>query len=556
MKQFWTIVKDYMRRQKRLFVVSLVLYLITALLAMLPAKILQLTIDVGFMRSDVQALVLCIVALLLTHAIKSLLTYLSNKGMISFGNGLLKRVKSVIYDCLMEKDLSFYSENEIGYINARVEEIDSIDTLFSSTSLSVLSAVLEFVFASIILFSINWKVLLVLCIPIPALILISVSAAKKMAKQIKESLDSNAEYAGKIQDSLRGMETVKSQGLEEYENIKSELEEANAVFYSNDEELHNTAIDLGSKMAASSSFIVRPPKLSRITLQFNDKCNLNCRKCGEVTCFPCMSCSAANTNRVISQEQVIGFFVYLSTFGLPDLHILGGDPLMDYTLLQHVVSAYKQLAPEGNIWVYTNAVSLIEYSNEELDFIKNNVNILLILCEENLLRMDSIINVMHKSQIRFEVQSRDLMQEFDESVLCNNTIDFIQKNKLPIVSHLNMKRNVTLYSNTNAGIRNQCYDGRIFISLDGSVGVCKQYLLPLSIINNKSWADIIHQLAKMWKKTFTSPVCENCGLSALCISCQRLHELYLKQSTEFPRAICFTQQSGKNKHRKEEEIHA
>lgn len=28
MKQFWTIVKDYMRRQKRLFVVSLVLYLI------------------------------------------------------------------------------------------------------------------------------------------------------------------------------------------------------------------------------------------------------------------------------------------------------------------------------------------------------------------------------------------------------------------------------------------------------------------------------------------------------------------------------------------------
>ena len=198
----------------------------------------------------------------------------------------------------------------------------------------------------------------------------------------------------------------------------------------------------------------------------------------------------------------------------------------------------------------------MESSNEELDFIKNNVNILLILCEENLLRMDSIINVMHKSQIRFEVQSRDLMQEFDESVLCNNTIDFIQKNKLPIVSHLNMKRNVTLYSNTNAGIRNQCYDGRIFISLDGSVGVCKQYLLPLSIINNKSWADIIHQLAKMWKKTFTSPVCENCGLSALCISCQRLHELYLKQSTEFPRAICFTQQSGKNKHRKEEEIHA
>ena len=253
MKQFWTIVKDYMRRQKRLFVVSLVLYLITALLAMLPAKILQLTIDVGFMRSDVQALVLCIVALLLTHAIKSLLTYLSNKGMISFGNGLLKRVKSVIYDCLMEKDLSFYSENEIGYINARVEEIDSIDTLFSSTSLSVLSAVLEFVFASIILFSINWKVLLVLCIPIPALILISVSAAKKMAKQIKESLDSNAEYAGKIQDSLRGMETVKSQGLEEYENIK--INQYNSSALEKQKKQSNTLNAFTVGMGSASSII-------------------------------------------------------------------------------------------------------------------------------------------------------------------------------------------------------------------------------------------------------------------------------------------------------------
>lgn len=93
MKQFWSIVKDYIRIHKWLFGVSIALYLITAMLAMLPAKILQLTIDIGFMKSDVSALVLCIVALLLTHAVKAALTYLSNKGMINFGNGLLKRLR-------------------------------------------------------------------------------------------------------------------------------------------------------------------------------------------------------------------------------------------------------------------------------------------------------------------------------------------------------------------------------------------------------------------------------------------------------------------------------
>lgn len=253
MKQFWSIVKDYIRIHKWLFGVSITLYLITAMLAMLPAKILQLTIDIGFMKSDVSALVLCIVALLLTHAVKAALTYLSNKGMINFGNGLLKRVKGAIYDCLMEKDLSFYSENEIGYINARVEEIDSIDTLFSSTSLSVLSAILEFIFAAIILFSINWKVLLVLSIPIPILIAISITVAKKMTKQIKSSLDSSAEYAGKIQDSLRGIETVKAQGLEKQENEK--INQYNSTALEKQKQQSNTLNAFSVGMGSAGSII-------------------------------------------------------------------------------------------------------------------------------------------------------------------------------------------------------------------------------------------------------------------------------------------------------------
>lgn len=97
------------------------------------------------------------------------------------------------------------------------------------------------------------KVLLVLCIPIPALILISVSAAKKMAKQIKESLDSNAEYAGKIQDSLRGMETVKSQGLEEYENIK--INQYNSSALEKQKKQSNTLNAFTVGMGSASSII-------------------------------------------------------------------------------------------------------------------------------------------------------------------------------------------------------------------------------------------------------------------------------------------------------------
>ena len=568
MKQFWTIVKDYMRRQKRLFVVSLVLYLITALLAMLPAKILQLTIDVGFMRSDVQALVLCIVALLLTHAIKSLLTYLSNKGMISFGNGLLKRVKSVIYDCLMEKDLSFYSENEIGYINARVEEIDSIDTLFSSTSLSVLSAVLEFVFASIILFSINWKVLLVLCIPIPALILISVSAAKKMAKQIKESLDSNAEYAGKIQDSLRGMETVKSQGLEEYENIK--INHYNSSALEKQKKQSNTLNAFTVGMGSASSIITAIVYLIGGLFFISGDLTMGSfvaisTYAGKLysPIFSYIGTSIVVQPAIIALNRVAKFFFESSVTKEDKTQSIDSIQSIDFCDVSFSYNEDDDVIKNFSMTIKSGDKVQITGKNGSGKSTLIRLLMQLISPTKGVIYINGInaVNVSKSSvisQISY-VSQRNYV--FNESIRANITygIDHPDQSKVDeLISqlHLNMKRNVTLYSNTNAGIRNQCYDGRIFISLDGSVGVCKQYLLPLSIINNKSWADIIHQLAKMWKKTFTSPVCENCGLSALCISCQHLHELYLKQSTEFPRAICFTQQSGKNKHRKEEEIHA
>ena len=346
---------------------------------------------------------------------------------------------------------------------------------------------------------------------------------------------------------------------ETYRNLwtefQTELEEANAIFYSNEKYAYKDIIDLGLKMSSSSTFVVRPHQLSRITLQLNEACHLNCESCGKVTCFPCMSCSSSNTNRVIQLKQLIKFLEFLAVFGLPELHILGGDPLLEYEVLRSVAIAYKQLNPNGNIWIYTNALHLLELNDMQREFLKNNTSILLILCEENLPHLKDIIDAMNAMQVRFEVQSRDLLQEFDDSVLCNNSIEFIQKNSLQIISPLNIQRQLTLYSNTTREIRNQCYDGKIFISVDGFIGVCKHYLLPLSIIDATSWVEIMHRLAKMWKTAYISPLCKKCELSSLCISCQYIHELYMDRKYNGPQTICFTQQSDEII-RKEEEKHA
>lgn len=220
MQYTYTLVGKYLKEHKAKAIIAITLYFATAILAMLPAKIIQLIIDEGFLKRSRSALLLFAGLLLIVYISKAVFSYISNNKLIELGNGLLVSFKSKIYDRLMSMDLSFYSKHDIGYINSRVEEISSLDSLFSSQTLTLLSSMLEFVFAIIILFSINPAMLLILSIPIPFLVLISVLVSISLKKQFSVTMDSAAVYSGKIQDTLNGMETVKTQGVGEQESKK------------------------------------------------------------------------------------------------------------------------------------------------------------------------------------------------------------------------------------------------------------------------------------------------------------------------------------------------
>ena len=253
MKHFRRIVKSYLRRNLFSFTGSIFLCVFAALLAMLPAKLIQLIIDDGFLKKDMPMLIKLILALAFTYLFKYAFTYFSNKLLIYLGNGLLKEVKAGIYDQLMTMDLSFYTGNDVGYINARVEEVSAIDALFSTQSLSLVSALLEFIFALVILLSLSWKILLMLLIPVPILIFAVVLVSGKLNKQVKEALNHSAEYAGKVQDTLRGMETVKSQGLEDVE--KEKIDNYNRTALDSQKKQSNTINGFSVGMGSVSSIL-------------------------------------------------------------------------------------------------------------------------------------------------------------------------------------------------------------------------------------------------------------------------------------------------------------
>ena len=78
MKHFRRIVKSYLRRNLFSFTGSIFLCVFAALLAMLPAKLIQLIIDDGFLKKDMPMLIKLILSLAFTYLFKYAFTYFSN----------------------------------------------------------------------------------------------------------------------------------------------------------------------------------------------------------------------------------------------------------------------------------------------------------------------------------------------------------------------------------------------------------------------------------------------------------------------------------------------
>lgn len=158
--------------------------------------------------------------MLVLYASKVLCEFLSNRFFINISSNIIKRLKDEIYKKILSLDMSFFSKKQVGYINSRINEVDSIDVLFSTTTLTLISSFFQFIIAFIILLNINIKFVLVMSIPIPLFMYIAYKISIIVRKQINESYDDNALYSGKVIESISGIENVKTQALEKKEGEK------------------------------------------------------------------------------------------------------------------------------------------------------------------------------------------------------------------------------------------------------------------------------------------------------------------------------------------------
>lgn len=213
-------VGKHMKRHKGKIIISLVLSIVISLVSSLGPYIMKLIVDVGIPEGRIEYILI-----LSSMAVAVYFLYSMGNFLLSYIFTLLSEtvnldIKKEIYNKLMYYPLSFFGNKEKGYILARTNEINSIKPLFSSTTCKLGLSIIEFVIASVFLFSINTSFTICIYLFLPIYFLLIKMMMNKTRYIVGKNMEEVATANGTIQQVLSGIEQVKISNKEKTESQK------------------------------------------------------------------------------------------------------------------------------------------------------------------------------------------------------------------------------------------------------------------------------------------------------------------------------------------------
>jgi ATP-binding cassette subfamily B protein len=132
------------------------------------------------------------------------------------GTRILRKLQSAMYDHVQELSLSFFDEMEVGRIISRLtSDVQVVQDLLTTGSLSSLSNVLGISIIVVILLLLDWQLALVTFAVLPPLILIMVYWAKAARAAFMQTRMTISALYGNLAESISGVRATQSMSREE-----------------------------------------------------------------------------------------------------------------------------------------------------------------------------------------------------------------------------------------------------------------------------------------------------------------------------------------------------
>ena len=151
------------------------------------------------------------VILLVLAFAKVVFRYLSNFMAHKAAWELVQSIGQRVYDKIQTLSMSFFHDKQTGeLISHVVNDASKFENLYAHIIPEVLTNIIYFVGVSIVLFTMNWKLALLTCIPLPLLAYSSYFFAKRVRPSFKLRSKAEAKLLAQLQDNFSGMHEIQA----------------------------------------------------------------------------------------------------------------------------------------------------------------------------------------------------------------------------------------------------------------------------------------------------------------------------------------------------------
>lgn len=220
MKTLWKLSKEALR-YKKLYLLAITATLSLTLLNLAAPRVLSAM--TGIVKDGVTAeklanirkLTFILIGLYLLRIVfRFMSSYLSHEAAWY----LVRDLRTKVYNKLTHMHLGYFHDKQTGDLMSRVvNDTRDFELLYAHMIPESITNLVTFAGVLIILLTINPKLALITCAPIPLIMISGLIFAKKVRPYFRVSQRKMGELNGKLQDNLSGIHEIQAFGQEEYE---------------------------------------------------------------------------------------------------------------------------------------------------------------------------------------------------------------------------------------------------------------------------------------------------------------------------------------------------
>ncbi len=227
MKTLWRLSREAIRYRTLYTVAILSTLLLTAVNLTAPKLLSAMTgiVEAGVDEAGLHTIGLFTATLVGLYLLRILFRFLSNYLAHKAAWYLVGDLRTRTYDKLEHMHLGYFHDKQTGDLMSRiVNDTRDFELLYAHMIPETITNLVTFLGVLIVLLTINWKLALITCAPLPLIFASGILFSKKVRPFFRISQKKMGELNGKLQDNLSGIHEIQSFGREEYETEQVDIQ--------------------------------------------------------------------------------------------------------------------------------------------------------------------------------------------------------------------------------------------------------------------------------------------------------------------------------------------